>query len=305
MAEAVCLGELLIDFVSRKAGVRLADAPEFRRAAGGAPANVAVGLARLGVATAFISKVGADEFGRFLRGTLEREGVDTSGLVSTTKAPTGLAFVSLADDRERTFAFYRNPCADALLAPGDLRERPWRGARVFHYGSISLIAEPSRSATLAAIARAKQHGMMVSCDPNLRLPLWPSASAARAGMRLALRHAQVVKISQEEVDFLGQMPRAPLVVVTRGARGGTVMENNRRSFDFPALTVKPVDSTGAGDAFVAGLLYGLLRGLPLAETIRIAAACGALATLRRGAIPAMPTLAAVKRCITSEFPSAI
>src|ERR1022692_1081181 len=171
MAEAVCLGELLIDFVSLKAGVRLADAPEFRRAAGGAPANVAVGLARLGVETAFVSKVGADEFGKFLRTTLEREGVDTSGLITTKQAPTGLAFVSLAKDGERTFAFYRDPCADTLLAPEDLRERPWRGAQVFHYGSISLIAEPSRSATLAAIARAEERGMLISCDPNLRLPL--------------------------------------------------------------------------------------------------------------------------------------
>src|SRR5258706_11544415 len=142
MADVVCLGELLIDFVSLKAGVRLADALEFRRAAGGAPANLAVGFARLGVPTAFISKTGDDEFGRFLRGTLEREGVGISGLVTTRRAPTGLAFVSLASDHERSFAFYRNPCADALLSPADLRQKPWRGARLFHYGSISMIAEP-------------------------------------------------------------------------------------------------------------------------------------------------------------------
>jgi fructokinase len=297
MAEVVCLGELLIDFVALKAGVRLADAPEFRRAAGGAPANVAVGLARLGVETAFVSKVGADEFGRFLRATLEREGIDTSGLITTKKGPTGLAFVSLAKDRERTFAFYRDSCADTLLTPADLRERSWRGARVFHYGSISLIAEPSRSATLAAIARAKERGMLISCDPNLRLPLWPSSSAARAGMKLALRHAQVVKISEEEVDFLGSVPRAPLVVVTRGPRGGRVIEAGQPPFDFPAIHVKTIDSTGAGDAFTAGLLYGMLRGLPLQETIRIAAACGALVTLRRGAIPAMPGIRAVRRIL--------
>ena len=151
MAEVVCLGEILIDFVSLKSGVRLAGAPAFQRAAGGAPANVAVGLARLGVKAAFVSRVGADEFGRFLRSTLERERVDTSGLLTTKEAPTGLAFVSLDRNRERSFAFYRDPCADALLAPGDLRPGPWRGARIFHYGSISMIAEPSRSATLEAI----------------------------------------------------------------------------------------------------------------------------------------------------------
>jgi fructokinase len=293
VAEAVCLGELLVDFVSLTSGVRLADAVEFRRAAGGAPANVAVGLARLGVETAFIAKVGGDEFGRFLRRTIEEEGIDTSGLVSAKRAQTALAFVSLDAAGERSFEFHGE--ASSSLAPRDLRERPWRGARVFHYGSISLIANPSRAATLAAIARAKQRKLLVSCDPNLRLALWPSASAARAGMRLALRHADVVKISEEEVDFLGKVPRAKLVVVTRGSRGGTVYENGRRTFDFPAFRVKSIDTTGAGDAFTAGLLYGLLRDKPLRETIRIAAACGALSTLRRGAIPAMPTLAVVKR----------
>lgn len=289
MAEVICLGELLIDFVALRPGV-------YRRAAGGAPANVAVGLARLGAGAAFISKVGDDEFGRFLRATLEDEGVDTSGLLTTSEAPTGLAFVALDREGERGFTFYRNPCADALLAPGGLRAAPWRGARIFHYGSISLIAEPSRSATLAAIARARRAGLRLSCDPNLRLPLWPSPARARAGMREALRHADIVKISEEEVEFLGRIPRAPLVVITRGPRGGSVLTEGRR-FDYPPFKVRSIDSTGAGDAFTAGLLYGVLRDMPVAEAVRWAAACGALVTQRRGAIPAMPTLAAVKRII--------
>lgn len=289
MAEVVCLGELLIDFVALRPGV-------FRRVAGGAPANVAVGLARLGVSTAFISKVSDDEFGRFLRATLDAEGVDTSGLATTRSAPTGLAFVSLDSRGERSFSFYRNPCADALLAPGDLRAAPWRGARIFHYGSISLIAEPSRSATLMAIARARRAGLRLSCDPNLRLPLWPSPARARAGMREALRHADIVKVSEEEVKFLGRTPRAPLVVVTRGPRGGTVFDGERR-FDYPPFKVRSIDSTGAGDAFAAGLLYGLLREMPVADAVRWAAACGALVTLRRGAIPAMPRVAAVRRLL--------
>jgi fructokinase len=287
VAEVISLGELLIDFLPLRPGV-------FRRAAGGAPANVAVGLARLGVRTAFISKVGDDAFGRFLRATLDDEGVDTSGLLTTRDAPTGLAFVTLDSKRERSFSFYRDPCADALLAPSDLRAAPWRGARIFHYGSISLIAEPSRSATLAAIARARRAGLRLSCDPNLRLPLWPSPARARAGMREALRHADIVKISEEEVEFLGRVPRAELVVITRGPRGGTVLSEGRR-FDYPPFKVRSIDSTGAGDAFAAGLLYGVLREMPVAEAVRWAAACGALVTERRGAIPAMPTLAAVRR----------
>jgi fructokinase len=293
MADVICLGEILIDLVSLKSGVRLADAPAFRRAAGGAPANVAVGLARLGARAAFVSKVGDDEFGRFLRATLKREGVDVSGLGTTRQAPTGLAFVSLDRRGDRSFAFYRTPCADALLAPRDLRAAPWRGARVLHYGSISMIAEPSRSATLEAIARARREGLLLSCDPNLRLPLWPSRSRARAGMREALRHADIVKISEEEVDFLGRVPRAPFVVITRGERGGTVLYDGRR-FDYPAFRVRTVDSTGAGDAFVAGLLFGLLRQMTAGEAVRFAAACGALATRSRGAIPSLPSLAAVQ-----------
>lgn len=299
MAQVVCLGEILIDFVSLKSGVRLADAPAFRRAAGGAPANVAVGLLRLGVTAAFVSKVGEDEFGHFLRRTLEGEGVDVSGVVTTLRAPTAPAFVSLARGGERSFAFYRNPCADALLHPRDLRAAPWAGARIFHYGSISLIAEPSRSATLEALERARRRGLLISCDPNLRLPLWPSAARARAGMREALRHAEVVKISEEELEFLGSMPRARLVVITRGPQGGRVLCEGRR-FDFPAFPVRAVDTTGAGDAFVAGLLYGLLRDLPIQETARFAAACGALATLKRGAIPALPTAKAVRRFLATE-----
>jgi sugar/nucleoside kinase (ribokinase family) len=289
MASVVCLGELLIDFVAVRPGV-------YQRAAGGAPANVAVGLARLGARSAFLSMVGDDAFGRFLRETLARDGVDIRGLISTREAPTGLAFISLDRRGERRFTFYRRPCADALLAPGDLRAAPWRGARIFHYGSISLIAEPSRSATLAAIARARRAGMRLSCDPNLRLALWPSPARARAGMREALRHADIVKVSEEEVAFLGHTPRAPLVVITRGPRGGTVLDGARR-FDYPAFPVRAVDTTGAGDAFVAGLLYGLLREMPVEEAVRWAAACGALATTKRGAIPALPSLEAVERLI--------
>jgi fructokinase len=296
MAEVICLGEILIDFVSLKPDVRLADAPAFRRAAGGAPANVAVGLARLGAAAALISKVGDDEFGRFLRATLQGEGVGTSGLITTNRAPTGLAFVSLDRNGERSFAFYRDPCADRLLSAAELRSAPWRHARIFHYGSLSLIGEPSRTATLEAIARARRRGMLISCDPNLRLRLWPSPARARAGMREALRHADIVKISEDEVEFLGKAPQAKLVVITRGARGGSVLSEEGK-FDYPAFAVRAVDTTGAGDAFMAGLLFGLLRKQPLKEAIRLAAVCGALATLKRGAIPALPTMAAAKRLL--------
>ena len=146
--------------------------------------------------------------------------------------------------------------------------------------------------------------MTVSCDPNLRLPLWSSPAKARAGMKEALRHADIMKMSEEEAEFLGTVPRARLVVITRGPRGGRVTSEEGR-FDFPAFRVPTVDSTGAGDAFVAGMLYGILRDLPLRETIRLAAACGALVTLKRGAIPALPTRAAVRKMLSARHGSGV
>jgi fructokinase len=321
MADVVCLGELLIDFVPTVSGTGLAGAETFRKAAGGAPANVAVGLARLGVASAFMGKVGADPFGDFLRATLDEAGVDTTPLKTTDRARTALAFVSLRADGEREFLFYRDPCADALFGPEDVDEDAIAAARVLHFGSISLIAEPARAGTLAAIAAARRHGGRISCDPNLRLALWPSEGAARVGLKLALAEGEIVKISEEEVEFLtgdsdpiGGMrrlwhDRLTLVAVTRG-RAGCVALTADQVVEVPGFTVDAVDATGAGDAFMAGLLAGLLlrgdaplRGSDLAALCRFANAAGALTTTGRGAIPSLPTRAQVDRFMSGPAPS--
>ena len=144
MSDVICFGEALIDFVSTETGVALTDAPGFEKAAGGAPANVAVGLARLGVSTGFMGKVGDDPFGHFLYGVLQREGVDVSAMRFSVTARTALAFVSLKDDGDRDFMFYRHPSADMLVTPEELDEDLLRAAQVFHFGSISLITEPPR-----------------------------------------------------------------------------------------------------------------------------------------------------------------
>src|SRR4051794_18734680 len=209
MAAVICLGEALIDFVADVHGVSLEDCPGFRKAAGGAPANVAVGVARLGQTSAFAGKVGDDPFGRFLERTLAENGVDTTPMRFDPEARTGLAFVSLLENGERDFVFYRHPSADMRLRPDELPVELFSGARVFHFGSISLISEPSRAATLAAARAARNCGCIVSYDPNLRLPLWPSAEAARAAMLDAVPLADVVKISDEEAAFLtGEAPAA-------------------------------------------------------------------------------------------------
>jgi len=307
MIDVVTFGELLIDFVSTESGVSLIEAPAFFKAAGGAPANVAVGLARLRVSAGFVGKVGDDDFGRFLAQKLAENGVDTSALLFSDEARTALAFVSLRANGERDFMFYRHPSADMLIRPEEI-ERDYIGlARVFHYGSISLISEPSRSATLSAVECARDRGLLISYDPNLRLALWPSAEAAREGMLLGWPFAHVVKISREELVFLsGQSDlataaarlwheRLRLLVITGGRDGCQYITATARGH-VPGYRVETVDTTGAGDGFVAGLLKGLLEHpqadrdeAQLREICRYANVVGALTTTKRGAIPALPT----------------
>ncbi|KAL7214391.1 hypothetical protein ACSBR1_026737 [Camellia fascicularis] len=196
---------MLIDFVPTVGGVSLAEAPAFKRAPSGAPANVAVGIARLGCSSAFIGKVGEDEFGCMLADILKQNKVDNSGMRFDPNARTALAFVTLRADGEREFMFFRNPSADMLLSESELDVNLIKQARIFHYGSISLIEEPCRSTHLAAIEIAKESGCVLSYDPNLRLPLWPSAEAARKGIMSIWDQADVIKISEEEISMILMM----------------------------------------------------------------------------------------------------
>jgi len=313
VAEVVCLGELLIDFMPQEAGLPLIDTYTFIKAPGGAPANVAVGLARLGVSAGFIGKVGEDTFGRFLARVLEENGVDASRLRFSSEARTALAFVSLLADGERDFTFYRHPSADMLLRPEEIEEDYIASARVFHFGSITLISEPSRAATLRAARLARKHGLLISYDPNLRLSLWPDEATAREGMKTGLPYADVLKVSEEEAAFLtgledlddalSQLRREydiALAVATLG-RKGCVYSAPGGVGALAGFQVETVDSTGAGDGFVAGLLAELLRLAPTSAEIQelrpddlekihtFANAVGALTTVRKGAIPSLPT----------------
>ena len=322
MTGVLCLGEALIDLVPTRTGTGLAEAETFVKAAGGAPANVAVGLARLGVSSGFVGCVGDDPFGRFLAETLASAGVATAGLRVTKAAPTALAVVSLADG-ERDFVFYGHPAAHALLAPGDIDETAIRDAAILHFGTISLIGGPAREATLHAVELAHRHGARVSFDPTLRLPLWPDAEAAADAMRLGLSKANVVKLAEDEVRFLqGDAcdlieaaralwhPALELMTVSRGRRGCLWLDATAEGEE-PGFHVDTVDATGAGDAFTAALLAGLvahrdlhaLDGPALARILRFANAAGALATTRRGAIPALPDRAEVERFLAAQRPS--
>ncbi|MFQ5576997.1 MAG: PfkB family carbohydrate kinase [Anaerolineae bacterium] len=317
MADVVCMGELLVDFVPTQAGVSLADAPGFKKAAGGAPANVAVGLARLGVKSEFMGQVGDDEFGRFLARTLNDNGVGTESLVFSAAAQTGLAFVSLGAQGERDFMFYRHPSADMLFEPAAVNVEAIRQARAFHFGSISLISEPSRSATMRALDAAAGSGRLISFDPNLRPALWPEEADARAGLALGWQRAQIIKAAAEEVVFLsGQAdigrgvarlwhPDLQLVAVTEGAAGCRYFTPGGEG-RVPGFAVQAVDTTGAGDGFTAAMLAGLLarpddwpERVVLEQVLRVANAAGALTTTRRGAIPALPDRAAVEALVAA------
>lgn len=313
----VCFGEMLIDFVPTISGLSLSDAPAFKKAPGGAPANVAVGIARLGGSSAFIGKVGEDEFGYMLAEILKENNVNNEGMRFDPGARTALAFVTLRSDGEREFMFYRNPSADMLLKEAELDLDLIRKAKIFHYGSISLITEPCKSAHIAAAKVAKDAGVFLSYDPNLRLPLWPSAESAREGILSIWDTADIIKISEEEISFLTKgedpyddavvqklfHPNLKLLLVTEGPEGCRYY-TKEFSGRVKGLKVDAVDTTGAGDAFVAGILSLLAKDLSLLqnedrlrEALKFANACGALTVKERGAIPALPTREAVNSAI--------
>jgi len=305
--DVVTCGELLIDFVATKSGVTLAQASTFLKALGGAPANVAVGIARLGYSAGFMGQVGNDEFGHFLADTLRDYGVDTTALQFSTQARTALAFVSLLADGERDFMFYRHPSADMLWQPEQVDRKYVTDTRIFHYGSISLINEPSRIATLTALEYARSNGTLLSYDPNLRLPLWPSPDAARSGILNGWQHAEIIKVSEEELFFVSTQhtmehaarslwhDKLRLLVITQG-KGGCTYFTPEASGHVAGFLVQPVDTTGAGDGFVAGMLVGLLeRNLQwekenIEKALLLGNAVGALATTQAGAISSLPTM---------------
>ena len=198
MADVICMGELLAEFVATQDGVSLVDAPGFIKAPGGAPANVAVALQRLGLPAGFAGKVGDDPFGVFLRQALEDTGVDTRFLLIDPRARTTAVFVAVWADGHKDLCFYRNPGADMCLTPEEIGPELFDGVRCFHYGSITLIDEPSASAQRKAIALARARGLMLSYDPNYRPTLWPSVEQAQAVIRDGFRTCHLAKISQEE-----------------------------------------------------------------------------------------------------------
>lgn len=315
MKKVISFGEALIDFIPTESGLPLAEVEHFKRAAGGAPANVAVAIAKLGGYSYFAGKVGDESFGHFLESVFKNHGVHTDYLLFTKEAQTALAFVSLREDGERDFLFYRNPSADMLISAEEI-ERSWfEEAGIFHFGSITLTHPVSEGATLQGVLLAKETGNLISFDPNLRFSLWPSPETARDKIKPLFSSTDVLKVSEDELRFLTETDHeetavkqlleigVSLVVVTRGSAGSNYF-THALSGTVPAPSIKPVDATGAGDSFVGGLLYQLAN-MDITEAnisnlvdnreavesaLRFANACGAITTTGRGAIPSLPTL---------------
>lgn len=317
MVQIMTLGEVLIDLT--QVGTDRFGIPEFKAFPGGAPANVAVAAARLGARAGFIGKVGPDEFGRMLRKTLEKDGVETTYLYETENIPTTLAIVNVDDSGERSFSFYRDPGADTrlsaeeairfLAADGGDGEPSEELPAILHFGSLSLTAEPSRSAAFKAVQKARGAGIKVSYDPNYRPALWDSREEAVCRMKVPLGMVDILKISDEEMVLLtetddlveGSLALCEygirLIMVTLGGEGVFYRYGDAVG-KVPAVPVDVRDTNGAGDTFLGAMLAQIAgKDEPLCfdeEALRgflaFANRAAAITCSRAGAIPAMPGL---------------
>lgn len=312
------LGEILIDFTGKKGDEK--QRLFYAQNPGGAPANVVVAAQRLGAKTAFIGKVGEDFLGDFLKETLDKCGVSTEGLISDTEYFTTLAFVKLADNGERNFAFARKPGADTGLKAEEIRMDMIRQSRILHVGSLSLTNETSRSAEFAALKSAKDSGTIISYDPNYRASLWSSQEEACEWMKSVLKYADIVKVSEEEIELVTgytDVRKAAesitkngvkIVLITLGDKGSFVYLYDQKNAYVPGFASNVIDTTGAGDSFMGGFLYKFCEYdkciekfslQEIIECVRFGNAVASLCVEREGAIPAMPVMQEVKNRINN------
>ena len=311
MTDILAIGELLIDFtaITEKNGDIY-----YKQNAGGAPANVVCMAAKLGASTGFIGKIGKDMFGNYLKGILEERKVDTRGLILDKDFSTTLAFVKNGSHGERDFVFYRKNSADLNMKFSEVNLKLIDECKIFHFGALSLTAEPSKSATINAVEYAKAKGKIISYDPNWRPILWRSKEQAVQAMKNVLRYVDIIKVSEEELQIItdcGNLLPAiakllnmgiKIVCITQGAKGCIIATKSSVEL-YPAYKVDSVDTLGSGDSFLGGFLYKLLEKSKditeltsdeLYEMSDFANACGAITSMEHGAIPAMPDLKEVE-----------
>lgn len=303
--DVTAMGEMLIDFTlngQSDQGNNL-----FEACPGGAPCNVLAMLNKLGRKTAFIGKVGEDQFGRLLRDTIDELGIETKGLLLDREIHTTLAFVHTFPDGDREFSFYRKPGADMMLSEEEVDYELIRQSKVFHFGTLSMTDEPVRSATKKALETAKASGCLITFDPNLRPPLWDSLDTAKEMMEYGFRYCDMLKISDNEIQFvtgkedydegiriLQEKYHIPLIFLTMGKEGSRAYYQDLR-VEKKGFTVKAIETTGAGDTFCGCAIHGLLtHGMDgmneevLGVILTYANAGAALITMKKGAIRSMP-----------------
>lgn len=315
----VALGELLIDFTDN--GISPQGNPVMEANPGGAPCNVLAMLTKLGYQTAFIGKVGDDMFGKQLADALCEVGIGTDGLVYDKKIHTTLAFVHTFPDGDRDFSFYRNPGADMMLSEDEIDEELIRNAEIFHFGSISMTAEPVKNATIKALKTAKEAGVTISFDPNLREPLWDSLDDAKREISFGMSRCDILKISDNEITwFTGKVdfdegvaalwemyPDIKMILVSMGRDGSRCYQKGRSVTVKPFLQEKTIETTGAGDTFCAGVLhYVLKQGLrdysedEMKDMLTFANAAASIITTRKGALRVMPSKEEVEALISER-----
>lgn len=313
MYDVAALGELLIDFTCLSTDTD--GYPTMAAHPGGAPANYLAALTKFGAKTAMIGKVGSDAFGRLLIKTLKGAGISTRGMLVSDDVFTTLAFVTLDDSGDREFSFARKPGADTQLRFDEIDLSVIDASKVLHFGTLSMTNEPARDATYKAVEYAAGHGKLISFDPNLRKPLWDDLDEAKRQMLWGLKHADIVKISDEETEFLfGIAPEEAakhiidsfgvrLVYVTCGAEGCFYRTKTASGFVKALSGIAVKDTTGAGDIFGGSAMYGLLRagGVPekltaeeLENIVSFACASAGLSTTKAGGISSVPELGEVE-----------
>lgn len=303
--DVTAMGEMLIDFTMN--GQSDQGNNLFEACPGGAPCNVLAMLNKLGRKTAFIGKVGEDQFGRLLRGTIEELGIETRGLIFDHEIPTTLAFVHTFPDGDREFSFYRKPGADMMLKESEVDDEIIRQSKVFHFGTLSMTDEPVKTATKKALEAAKDAGCLITFDPNLRPPLWRSLDEAKEQMKYGFRYCDVLKISDNEIQFISgkedydegirylqEKYQIPLIFLTMGKEGSRAYYKDLR-VERKGFTVKAIETTGAGDTFCGCAINGVLtHGIDhlteerLGDILTYANAGAALITMKKGAIRSMP-----------------
>ena len=304
--DVTALGELLVDFTEN--GMSEQGNPLLEANPGGAPCNVLSMLQNLGKRTAFIGKVGADAFGQMLIQTVKEQGIDTENLVTDEEVHTTLAFVHTEEDGDRSFSFYRNPGADMMLKWDEVKPEILDDTRIFHFGTLSMTDEGIEAVTKKAVQKAKEMGAIISFDPNLRPPLWSNLEDAKSRMWYGISQCDILKISDDEIEFLTgtddidkgvriimEHSHPSLICATMGKHGSKAYYNGKTVFGEPFLREDTIETTGAGDTFMACVINSVLENgidsltdKDLQDMLEFANAASSIITTRKGALKVMP-----------------